>query len=288
MPYVAERANRLLEIYRLMSPLEQIAFARDHGVLGILDGHKLPEEAKQGVTMFFCRDSDQAPDFIDHQRQLLHEHTHRIGPSGWLGGALAIPKRSPMIHSQETRTELLWQLRMGSLLGKDNAVELQSHCVCGMAAAFGFCIFQCFDLLYEAKDETEANFERRAETASRYYFIRQKHGRPLSLQECTAEAMFNPQQIWRMQFLECLQQNSLGVNIFERMLVMPKILTVFHVDYTHLGRPDELRSMGIILKLGKTKLTHYFDRDKWLRAQDILLQPDALENWRALRLPIAA
>ena len=130
---------------------EIVATMREFGVLADIDGHRVDQ--RNGVIMLPCSDGDQFPDVFRHQLRLTlaHRVSPRIHPISMNGGALVIPRDSPLKGALPIGEVMLDQIWQAMQLKGITTVVLYAHAPCGMAATYDMNFAEVVATLFQAK-----------------------------------------------------------------------------------------------------------------------------------------
>ncbi len=125
------------------------------GVLRRHDAYQLDPD-KKGVILVACGDCDRSPELLDFARDRLgHRRIHLIAING---GALNLPRDSPLIHMIPRDEVILEDIRETPELKNLNTVAAYAHWPCGKAKAAGVSMLQALDLLIGAKHRIREHF----------------------------------------------------------------------------------------------------------------------------------
>ena len=140
-----------------LSESEQISFdvMKRNLIVQPVEAHRL-DQAK-GVIIVPCGDGDQFPDIYKHHSTVVmqseHPRTHTLALNG---GALLLPKTSPLNHGLREDLVLIYHIERARMLKGIDTVALYAHWPCGVACDAEMNFFSALQLLVQAKERLKS------------------------------------------------------------------------------------------------------------------------------------
>lgn len=134
----------------------QLRAMRDARVLDDMCGNRL--NADKGVILVACADGDQMFDLFTHQAKIQRreERYPRLHTLTEHGGALVLPRHSPLNEGDGDGSALVRKIASARRLKAIDAVALYSHFPCAMASEFSVPAIEQLRLQARAKDRLKA------------------------------------------------------------------------------------------------------------------------------------
>lgn len=122
------------------------------GVLQNIEGHRLDE--REGIILVPCSDGDHILDTVNHhsmQVTMTHREEPRPHTLALNGGALNLPKHSPLCQELREDLVLMKHIEKARKMKNIHVIALYAHRPCGAAQEAGFTFEQQISLLMDAK-----------------------------------------------------------------------------------------------------------------------------------------
>lgn len=157
-------------------------YLRGKGLLKDVDAHRI--NLTDGAILVTCADGDQLPDIFGNFSEacLAHRATPRVHVLGLNGGALLLPRDTPLNTANREDLVLLSHIRTAIKLKNIRTVALYAHAPCGAAGLAKLSLLEVVNMLAKAKARVKEEIpeskvacfmhvDRGAEEGKRTYFI---------------------------------------------------------------------------------------------------------------------